>query len=236
MGRNDIKKSFGAAVRQRRGRLGISQEELAGRAGLHRTYISDVERGARNVSLESIHRLAAALQIPMSLLFAWQHSEAEPNGVVAGPGLLPDELVDILIVEDDEEDALLATKALRDFRLTNRIYVVPDGLAALNFLFCKGEYEHRRQNDRPQLILLDLRLPKVDGIEVLRQVKADPRTHSIPVIVLTVSSRDRDVLSSQRLGADAYIVKPVDFQNLSGVTPQLSLQWALLKRSPVVKA
>lgn len=232
MGRNDIKKSFGAAVRQRRGRLGISQEELAGRAGLHRTYISDVERGARNVSLESIHRLAAALQIPMSLLFAWQHSETEPNGAVPGPTLLPDELVDILIVENSEGGAELTTKALREVHVTNRIYVVHDGLAALNFLFCKGEYQHRRQNDRPQLILLDLHLPKVDGIEVLRQVKSDPRTCTIPIIVLAASGRNRDVLAGQDLGADAYLAKPVDFQNLSGVTPQLSLQWALLKRPP----
>ena len=234
VGKTDVKKFFGAAVRQRRGRLGISQEELAGRAGLHRTYISDVERGARNVSLESIHRLAAALEVPMSRLFAWQHAESGPGKHPPAPALLPDELVDILIVEDSEEDAELTIKALRDIRLTNRIYVVSDGVAALDFLFCKGEYAHRKHSDRPQLILLDLRLPKVDGIEVLRQVKADPRTRTIPVIVLTVSDRDRDVEASQRFGADAYIVKPVDFQNLSGVTPQLSLQWALLKRAPVV--
>lgn len=236
MGKNDIKKSFGAAVRHRRGRLGISQEELAGRAGLHRTYISDVERGARNVSLESIHRLASALDIPMSLLFAWQNGGSGHDRQAGGHPLLPDELVDILIVEDSEEDAELTIKALRNVRMTNRIYVVRDGQAALNFLFCKGEYEHRRQNDRPQLILLDLRLPKIDGIEVLRQVKANPHTRSIPVIVLTVVSRDRDVLASQKLGADAYIVKPVDFHNLSGVTPQLSMHWALLKRSPVANA
>jgi two-component system response regulator len=86
------------------------------------------------------------------------------------------------------------------------------------------------------MILLDLALPKIDGVEVLRQIKANPRTRTIPVVVLTVSSRDRDVVASQRLGADAYIVKPVDFQNLSGVTPRLSLQWALLKRAPVVHA
>jgi two-component system, response regulator len=231
VGKTDVKKQFGAAVRLHRGQLGISQEELAGRAGLHRTYISDVERGARNVSLESIHRLADALEIPLSTLFSRLEETA---GETAAPSLSPDELVDILIVEDSAEDAELAIKALKDVRMANRIYVVRDGAAALDFLFCKGAYAHRKHNDRPQVILLDLGLPKVDGVEVLRHIKADPRTRTIPVIVLTVSNRDRDIAASQRLGAEAYIVKPVDFQNLSGVTPQLSLQWALLKKAPMV--
>jgi len=232
VGKTDVKKHFGAAVRLRRDHLGISQEELAGRAGLHRTYISDVERGARNVSLESIHRLATALEVPLSFLFSRMEETASDR--TSPPSLSPDELVDFLIVEDSAEDAELTIKALKDVRITNRLYVVRDGAAALDFLFCRGEYAHRRRSDRPQIILLDLGLPKVDGIEVLRQIKGDPRTRTIPVIVLTVSNRDRDIAASQRLGAEAYIVKPVDFQNLSGVTPQLSLQWALLKRAPMV--
>jgi CheY-like chemotaxis protein/DNA-binding XRE family transcriptional regulator len=232
MGKNDVKKNFGAAVRLRRDHLGISQEELAGRAGLHRTYISDVERGARNVSLESIQRLAAALEVPLSVLFSRLEELSSDQPV--RPSVSPDELVDILIVEDSTADAELAIKALKDIRITNHIFVVRDGAAALDFLFCRGEYANRRRTDRPQMILLDLGLPKIDGIEVLRQIKADSRTRSIPVVILTVSNKDRDVAASQRLGADAYIVKPVDFQNLSGVTPQLSLQWALLKRAPLV--
>jgi two-component system response regulator len=232
VGKTDVKKQFGAAVRFHRDHLGISQEELAGRAGLHRTYISDVERGARNVSLESILRLATALEISLSALFS-RLEEQSPDRP-ARPSLSQDKLVDILIVEDSSEDIELAKKALRDVRITNHIHVVRDGAAALDFLFCKGEYAHRKRSDRPQLILLDLGLPKIDGLEVLRQIKGDFRTRTIPVVVLTVSNRDRDVAASQRLGADGYIVKPVDFQNLSGVTPQLSLQWALLKRTPVV--
>jgi CheY-like chemotaxis protein/DNA-binding XRE family transcriptional regulator len=232
VGKTDVKKQFGAAVRFRRDQLGISQEELAGRAGLHRTYISDVERGARNVSLESINRLATALELPLSILFA--RMEEMSSDRPPGPSLSPDELVDILIVEDSAEDAELTIKALKNVRITNRVYVVRDGAAAVDFLFCKGEFEHRKRNDRPQLILLDLGLPKIDGLEVLRQIKGDPRTRTIPVVVLTVSSRDRDIAASQRLGAEAHIVKPVDFQNLTGVTPQLSLQWALLKRAPMV--
>jgi CheY-like chemotaxis protein len=232
VGKIDVKKQFGAAVRFRRDHLGISQEELAGRAGLHRTYISDVERGARNVSLESIHRLAIALEVPLSVLFSRLEESSSEKSTI--PQLSSDELVEILIVEDSVEDAELTIKALKDMRMTNRIRVVRDGAAALDFLFCKGEYAHRKRQERPHMILLDLGLPKIDGLEVLRQIKADPRTRTIPVVVLTVSGKDRDIAASQRLGAEAYIVKPVDFQNLSGVTPQLSLQWALLKRAPVV--
>jgi len=234
MGKNDVKKHFGAAVRLRRDHLGISQEELAGRAGLHRTYISDVERGARNVSLESIHRLAAALEVPLSVLFA--RLEEISSELPVRPSVSAEELVDILIVEDSAADAELVVKALKEVRITNHIFVVRDGAAALDFLFFRGEFSQRRRTERPQIILLDLGLPKIDGLEVLRQIKADSRTRMIPVIVLTVSDRDRDVMMSQRLGADGYIVKPVDFKNLIGVTPQLSLQWALLKRAPLVNA
>jgi CheY-like chemotaxis protein len=233
VGNTDLKKEFGAAVRFHRDLLGVSQEELAGRAGLHRTYISDVERGARNVSLESIMRLAIALEISLSTLFS-RLGEQSPDRAL---GLLSqDELVEILIVEDSIEDVELTKKALKDVCITNHIHVVRDGAAALDFLFCKGEYAHRKRTIRPQLILLDLGLPKIDGLEVLRQIKGDSRTRTIPVIVVTVSDRDRDLAASQRLGAEGYIVKPVDFQNLSGVTPQLSLQWALLKRASVVNA
>ena len=226
----NVKKQFGAAVRLRRNHLAISQEELAGRAGLHRTYISDVERGARNVSLESIHRLADALAVPASALFPQSEEVASGSGPNNTSSLLPDELVEILIVEHSTTDAEMAIQALRNMRVTNRVFVVRHGQEALDFLFCKGEYAHRKRSDRPQIILLDLAIPKVEGMEVLRQIKADTRTRTIPVVVMTDSNRDRDVQASQKLGADAYIIKPVDFQNLSEVIPRLSLQWALLKR------
>lgn len=230
----NVKKQFGAAVRLRRNHLGISQEELAGRAGLHRTYISDVERGARNVSLESIHRLADALTIPASVLFLQPEQVASGPDVNHNSSLSPDELVEILIIENSAPDAEMAIQALRNMRVSNRVYVVRDGQQGLDFLFCKGEFAHRKRSDRPQVILLDLAVPKVEGLEVLRQIKADPRTRTIPVVVMTVTNREREVAASQKLGADAYIVKPVDFQNLSGVIPRLSLQWALLKRTPAV--
>ena len=136
--------------------------------------------------------------------------------------------MDILFVEDQADDVELTTQALKSANITNRIHIVRDGAAALDFLFGNGEYAQRERSRRPQMVLLDLNLPKVSGLEVLRRIKADPRTRSIPVVVLTASKRDRDIATSKRLGAEAYIVKPVDFQNLSQVTPQLSLQWAAI--------
>ena len=221
----DVKKPFGAAVKSWRSRLRISQEELAGRAGLHRTYVCDVERGARNVSLESIEKLARALEIPAARLFS-----REPGR----PGLGDEALVDILFVEDNPRDAELALKALAG--MTNSVEVVRDGQAALDFLFCQGEFARRQPSPRPQLILLDLGLPKIDGLEVLRRVKSDPRTATIPVVVLTGSARDRDIQTSRRLGAAAYIVKPVGMLNLSHVIPLLRFQWALVKPPPALHA
>jgi two-component system, response regulator len=221
----DVKKPFGTSVRAWRSRLGISQEELAGRAGLHRTYVCDVERGARNVTLQSIEKLATALEISASTLLTYERNPLDTEN--RAEEFVAEELVDILYVEDNPADIGLATAALKS--ITNRIRVVNDGAAALHFLFGTGEYAHRRTRYRPQLILLDLGLPKIDGLEVLRRVKADPRTSSIPVIVLTASGRDRALQVSKQLGAEASIIKPVALQNLAQVTPQLQLQWALLK-------
>ena len=230
MQRPDVTKPFGVSVRTWRSRLGISQEKLGERAGLHRTYICDIERGARNVSLESIEKLARALEISVARLFSYEPSSGRPEDKSASF----EELVDILFVEDDPNDIEIATKALKG--ISNRVHVVRDGREALDFLFCQGAYAERRHIQRPQLILLDLVLPKIDGLEVLRRVKADSHTASIPVVVLTSSDRDRDLQISKRLGAQAYIVKPVGLPNLTQVTPQLSLRWALLKPAAVVTA
>lgn len=230
MATSDIKSTFGGLVKARRARLGISQEELAGRAGLHRTYICDVERGKRNVSLESVEKLARALETSVSKLLSHTENSSLENG--SGEHL-PEELVDILFVEDRADDVELAMAALKKARITNRIRVVRDGSEALHFLFSSGPYLHRRPGNLPHLILLDLGLPKIGGLEVLRRIKADPRTRDIPVIVLTASNRDRDIMTSKKLGAQDYIVKPVGFQNLSEVTPKLSFKWALLKSQEV---
>jgi len=229
MRKHEVQESFGQAVKRLRNRLGISQEELAGRAGLHRTYVSDVERGSRNISLASIEKLAGALETSLAHLFA------QAGGVPAGTGgnrPVPGSngLVDVLLIEDDPRDVEMTLAAFRRARLTNRIQAVRDGAAAMELLFGGGRPAgHRRQKALPGLILLDLNLPKIDGIEVLRRVKADERTRGIPVVVLTVSQHSRDIIECQTLGADAYLVKPVEFQNFSRLTPKLSLHWALLK-------
>jgi len=226
----EVTKPFGVSVRTWRRRLGISQEALGGRAGLHRTYICDIERGARNVSLESIAKLARTLEVSVATLFSYEPS----SGLLGDQSASHEDLVDILFVEDNPNDIEITTEALKG--ISNRVNVVHDGQEALDFLFCQGAYADRRQFQRPQLILLDLILPKIDGLEVLRRVKADAHTASIPVVILTSSERDRDLEISKQLGAQAYIVKPVGLPNLSKVAPQLSLQWALLKPSAATAA
>jgi CheY-like chemotaxis protein len=214
----DLKALLGTAIKAERSALGISQEELAYRANLHRTYVSDVERGARNPSIASIEKLAAALQISVSALFA-QAGDSRPTK----------QLVDILLVEDNPHDVHLTLRGFEKVKITNPVHVVRDGIEALDFIFASGSYAHRRNVRSPQLILLDLKLPKKSGLEVLQRIKANEMTRDIPVIVLTVSSEDRDIVECRRLGADLYIVKPVGFQNFSEVTARLSLGWTLVR-------
>lgn len=225
----DVKKSFGSSVKAWRKRLGLSQEVLAERADLHRTYVSDVERGARNLSLESITRMARALDISVAELFPPELSEpmaAQPAG--SPPSRCTQELVDVLLVEDNRDDVELTMHAFKQARFTNRIHVAADGQEALDYLFCQGSYANR-SNGRPQIILLDLYLPKVSGLEVLRRLKAEERTRTIPVVILTISQVFSDFSECQRLGAETYIIKPLNFQRLSQITPRLQLDWALVK-------
>jgi CheY-like chemotaxis protein len=224
----DVKKIFGASVKTRRSQLGISQEELAERADLHRTYICDVEHGARNVSLESIEKLARALKISVSTLFLQPEFPGRQSRTATNDGQGKD-LVDILLVEDNADDVELALHAFKKARFANRVQVISNGAEALDYVFCRGQYSHRSSETRPQVILLDLNLPKVSGLEVLRRIKAEKRTRKIPVVVLTVSQNSQDIAECRRLGAETYIVKPLDFQRLSQATPQLNLNWALLK-------
>jgi CheY-like chemotaxis protein len=216
----DIKRSFGAAIRFRRKGMGFSQEELAERAGLHRTYVADVERGARNLSLANIERLAVALETSLPKLFL----EVDPNGDKASPGAM----VDILLVEDEPADVELTIRALKSAGLANSIDVVRDGEEALSYLMANGTNPKTKVHS-PKLILLDLQLPKLSGLEVLRRIKADARTKSVPVVVLTASDRGRDLQESRRLGAESYIVKPVNFERFSQTAPQAGLSWALLR-------
>jgi CheY-like chemotaxis protein len=224
VGKIDVQKQFGTSVRMWRRRQGFSQEELAERAGLHRTYVCDIERGARNVSLKSIEKLARALNILPALLFDFSSDPGSDKGATKRPG---NGTADILFIQANPADVEQAARALRNSRFANRIHVVRDGAAALDFLFRTGEYRNHGPSDRPHLILLDLDLPKVNGLEVLRRIKSDSRTRSIPVVVLTSSRFDREVAASKKMGADAHIVKPVNFANLSEAASRLNLHWFL---------
>ena len=141
--------------------------------------------------------------------------------------------IEILLVEDNPNDVELTLHALKKHNLGNRVEVVRDGAEALEFIFCSGAYAHRSVENGPRVILLDLQLPKVDGLEVLRRVKADPRTKMIPVVVLTSSREERDVVESYKLGVNSYIVKPVDFEQFTESVRQLGLYWVLLNQPPV---
>ncbi|MBI3951057.1 MAG: response regulator [Acidobacteria bacterium] len=140
--------------------------------------------------------------------------------------------VQILLVEDNPDDVELTLHALKKHNLANRIEIVRDGTEALQFIFCTGAYAHRHIEDSPKVILLDLKLPKVDGLEVLRQIKADPRTRMIPVVVLTSSREERDILESYQLGVNSFITKPVDFEQFTEAVRQLGLYWLLLNQPP----
>jgi CheY-like chemotaxis protein len=137
--------------------------------------------------------------------------------------------VEILLVEDSEEDAELTLRALTKARLANIVHRVSDGQEALDFLFGAGNYEHNEA--KPRVVLLDLKLPKIGGIEILRAIRSDPRTATTPVVVLTSSAEDRDLEECYRLGVNSYIVKPVEFANFVKAVEQLGFYWAVLNRT-----
>lgn len=139
----------------------------------------------------------------------------------------------ILLVEDNPNDVKLALHAFKRHNLANRIHVARDGVEALDFLFCTGAYAHRQLEEAPIVVLLDLKMPLIDGVEVLRRIKADPRTRLIPVVVLTSSREERDLVESYRLGVNSYIVKPVDFDQFMEVVRHLGFYWLLLNQAPV---
>jgi two-component system response regulator len=136
--------------------------------------------------------------------------------------------VEILLVEDNEEDLRLALRSFKKANLTNRIQIARDGQEALDYILCEGAHASRRIMDVPRVILLDLKLPKVDGIEVLQRIKSDPRTSTIPVVILTSSKEQRDITSSYQHGANSYIVKPVMFDNFVKAMQEVGMYWLLL--------
>lgn len=142
----------------------------------------------------------------------------------------------ILLVEDNPADAELTLHALRKENVGNHIEVVSDGEEALDFIFCRGRYESRSPTDGPRLILLDLKLPKIDGLQVLREIKTNPQTRAIPVVILTSSKEERDMVESYQLGVNSYIQKPVDFDQFRETVKQLGLYWLIVNQAPPLKA
>jgi two-component system response regulator len=143
---------------------------------------------------------------------------------------------EILLVEDNPDDLELTLHALRKAKVCNHIEVARDGEEALEIVFCKGRFSGRSFLQPPKLVLLDLKLPKVDGIQVLREIKMDDRTKAIPVIVLTASREERDMVESYRLGVNSYIQKPVDFDQFQNTVEQLGLYWLVVNQAPPPEA
>lgn len=141
--------------------------------------------------------------------------------------------VEILLVEDNPADAELALRALQKHKLANQVIVCGDGEEALDFLFARGKFGDRRIENGPKVILLDLKLPKIDGLEVLRAIKNDPRTRLFPVVVLTSSNQDKDIAECYALGVNSYIIKPVDFEKFVAAVRDIGLYWLLLNQPPL---
>src|SRR5580692_9750903 len=140
--------------------------------------------------------------------------------------------LDILLVEDSQDDSDMVLHALKREKLANHIFVVRDGKEALDFLFCRGAFAERSFNHPPKLVLLDLKLPKVDGLQVLKELKNDARTKTIPVVIMTSSNEDRDLVESYNLGVNSYIQKPVDFDQFRKTVKTLGLYWLVVNQSP----
>lgn len=141
------------------------------------------------------------------------------------------EAIELLLVEDNIDDANLAIRELRKHNLANKLLHVKDGEEALEYLFGNGEFEGRDVNDIPKVILLDLKMPKIGGIEVLQKIRADERTRKIPVVVLTSSQEEKDITEAYDLGVNSYIVKPIDFENFSNSIKEIGLYWLVLNKT-----
>jgi CheY-like chemotaxis protein len=144
---------------------------------------------------------------------------------------MADTLGRILMVEDDPKDVELTLTALEDYNLTNEVVVARDGEEALDYLYCRGSFK-MRTNENPAVLLLDLKLPKVDGLEVLQTIKSDEKLKIIPVVVLTSSREERDMVASYKLGVNAYVVKPVDFHEFVNAIKELGVFWAIINEPP----
>ena len=147
-----------------------------------------------------------------------------------------DKTVEILLVEDNLDDVKLALHAFETNNIANSVHVIRDGAEALEFLFCTKRYADRRIENGPKVILLDLKLPLVDGLEILRRIKGDPRTQAIPVVIMTSSQEESDLVESYKLGVNSYIVKPVDFDQFTEVVKKMGYYWLLINQRPGPRA
>lgn len=144
--------------------------------------------------------------------------------------------VEILLVEDNADDAELAVQALRRDKLANEIAIARDGEEALDFIFCRGPQAGRSFDSPPRLVLLDLKLPKIDGLEVLKAIKSDPRTRAIPVVIMTSSREERDLIEGYTLGVNAYVQKPIDFDQFRNIVKDLGMFWLVINEPPPPRA
>ena len=140
--------------------------------------------------------------------------------------------IEILLVEDNQDDLDMTLRSLRKANLANHIQIARDGAEALEFIFCQGPHIGRKIEHGPKVVLLDLKLPKIDGMEVLKRVKGDPRTKMIPIVMLTSSKEQKDVIESYHLGVNSYIVKPVNFEGFAAAVQELGMYWLLLNQPP----
>jgi len=223
--RSEVQLKLGEVVRSYRHSLGLTQDELGWRANLHRTYIADVERGARNVTLKSILNLSKALQVTVGRLLSSLSTVAGEVGA-AKERLAVDSSKEILLVEDNSEDVTLTQRAFRRARISNTVRVARDAEEAMGLLFPSARGS-RPAMSKLGLILLDLNLPRMSGLQLLRRIKDSKATRDIPVVVLTVSYSDRMIIECGRLGAENYIVKPFGIESLIRLTPRLNLQLTL---------
>lgn len=145
---------------------------------------------------------------------------------------MSDNKIEILLVEDNPHDAELTIRSLRKVNLANKLIHVKDGAEALDFIFARGAYAYRKVENRPKVILLDIKMPKVDGIEVLRQIKLNDSTRIIPVVIMTSSREEQDIIKSYNLGVNSYVVKPVDFEGFAKAVSELGFYWLMINQAP----
>jgi two-component system response regulator len=223
--KKEINLRFGSNVRRFRHEHGISQEALAERAGLDRTYISHVERGARNVSLSSIDKLANALEVPVSTLLS-ESSEGVAGPCGLGVGAVALRYPEILLADGNPKDVELTLRGLERARIANRVQVASSAAELVNYLF--GGVNQAAAGAYSRLILLDLSLPKGGGLSLLRRIRSDPRTRDSRVVMLATSGQARGLAEALRQGALAWIKKPFTPHSLNEVSAALHLRWLLL--------